>query len=301
MMATPIERIEISTEEIGALLESAKAGLTDADYTKLEKLVNSFVYVTHLLEKKGTTIRHLRKLLFGIKSEKLRKILERLEGTPAAGDSAGESPASPRQSADDASDPKVAANGPEPAEDEGKPEKKPKGHGRNPADAYEGAERIRIDHENLKHGDPCPEPGCTGRVYELAQPVAIVRVVGRAPLGARVIELQQLRCNLCLKVFTAKAPEDLAPEKYDETAASMIAVLRYGSGFPHNRLEGLQQNLGIPLPASTQWDIVAPAAKKVAPAYAELIRQAAQGDVFHNDDTPMKILEFMKKRKGGDG
>jgi transposase len=303
-MAAPIERIEISTEEIGALLESAKAALTDADYSKLEKLVNSFVYMTHLLEKKGTTIRHLRKLLFGFKSEKLKKIIESLEGKPAAEDPVDSGDASaetPSGSAGDASDPKVAANGPEPAEDEGKPEKKPKGHGRNPADAYEGAERIRIEHETLKHRDPCPEPGCTGKVYEVAQPVVMVRVVGQAPLGARVIELQQLRCNLCLKVFTAKAPEDLTPEKYDETAASMVAVLRYGTGVPHNRLERLQQNLGIPLPASTQWDIVAPAAKKVAPAYAELIRQAAQDDVFHNDDTPMKILELMKKRKGDDG
>jgi hypothetical protein len=65
----------------------------------------------------------------------------------------------------------------------------------------------------------------------------------------------------------------------------------------------LQRNLGIPLPASTQWDIVEEAAKRVAPAYAALIEEAAQGDVLHNDDTPMKILELMKKkeRKGDDG
>jgi transposase len=35
----------------------------------------------------------------------------------------------------------------------------------------------------------------------------------------------------------------------------------------------------------------------VAPAYEELIRQAAQGDVLHNDDTPMKILEYMKRKE----
>ena len=36
----------------------------------------------------------------------------------------------------------------------------------------------------------------------------------------------------------------------------MIGLLKYGSGLPFNRLEGLQGDLGVPLPASTQWDIV---------------------------------------------
>lgn len=129
--------------------------------------------------------------------------------------------------------------------------------------------------------------------------------MSRPPLDAKKYKYQRLRCNLCLKIFTPKALEDAPQEKYDATAASMIALLRYGTGVPHNRLEGLQQNLGIPLPASTQWDIVERAATQVAPAYAELIRQAAQGDVLHNDDTPNKILELMKKDKkrstSGDG
>jgi hypothetical protein len=50
---------------------------------------------------------------------------------------------------------------------------------------------------------------------------------------------------------------------------------------------------GVPLPASTQWDIVQAVAANLAPAFAELVRQAAQGDVLHNDDTTVKILELM--------
>src|ERR1700720_127119 len=52
----------------------------------------------------------------------------------------------------------------------------------------------------------------------------------------------------------------------------------------------------MPLPASTQWDIVQAVAANLAPAFDELIRQAAQGDVLHNDDTTVKILELMGKR-----
>jgi hypothetical protein len=118
------------------------------------------------------------------------------------------------------------------------------------------------------------------------------RLGRQAPIAATVYELEKLRRNLCGDVFTAAAPEEAGPEKYDETAASMIALLRYGSGFPWNRLEGLQENLGIPLPAATQFEIGKETAAQIQPAMDELIRQAAQGEVVHNDDTSMRVLSL---------
>ena len=103
-------------------------------------------------------------------------------------------------------------------------------------------------------------------------------------------ELQKLRCNLCGEIFTATPPPEVGPEKYDAASAGMIALLKYGTGMPFNRLERLQGDLGIPLPAATQWDIVEDSGDRIEPAGAELIRQAAQGQIFHNDDTRMKIL-----------
>ena len=120
---------------------------------------------------------------------------------------------------------------------------------------------------------------------------------GQAPLAANVYELQKLRCNLCGEVFTAEAPAGVGPEKYDATAASMIALLRYGSGFPWNRLADLQESLGIPLPIATQCEIVAEAAVALRPAMEELIRQAAQGEVLHNDDTSMPVLALRSNRR----
>ena len=46
----------------------------------------------------------------------------------------------------------------------------------------------------------------------------------------------------------------------------------------------------MPLPASTQWEIVEKTAALMNSAFEELIRQAAQGELVHNDDTTMKIL-----------
>jgi transposase len=82
----------------------------------------------------------------------------------------------------------------------------------------------------------------------------VLRFVGRAPVEATVYELEKLRCNLCGEIFTAGLPEDAGEKKYDEKGGAMIALLKYGSGFPFHRLEKLQSSLGIPLPASTQWE-----------------------------------------------
>jgi transposase len=308
MEVKAIARVELTAERVLRLLERAKAVLEQEDYRDLENLVKSFAYLTKLLEDKRTTVRHLRKLLFGFKSEKLRKVLEKLNEVPEGQETArseetnasggGEVAPAPQ----DALGAAPAEGGEKDGQGAGEAKKKRKGHGRRGADAYQGAAKIWVGHETLKSGDPCPEPGCNGKVYQLAEPGVLVRIVGQAPLGATVLELEKLRCNLCLTVFTAKVPEGVGPEKYDETAGSMIGLLRYGTGVPFNRLQGLERNLGIPLSASTQWDIVERVSKRIAPAYGELMREAAQGDVLYNDDTPMKILELMKKKgKGDDG
>jgi Transposase IS66 family. len=80
----------------------------------------------------------------------------------------------------------------------------------------------------------------------------------------------------------------------------MIVLLKYGSGIPFYRLEKLQASLGIPLLTSTQWDKVEEAAIPARPVFEKLKAQASQGDILHNDDTPMKILELLKENKTKD-
>ena len=100
------------------------------------------------------------------------------------------------------------------------PTKKRKGHGRNGADAYRGAEKVRVAHQTLQPGDPCPD--CQqGTVYATPPPGVLVRITGQAPVQAKVYQLQKLRCNLCGKVFTAPPPEGVGTDKYDATEASM--------------------------------------------------------------------------------
>ena len=179
----------------------------------------------------------------------------------------------------------------------GKPEASasaPAGHGRNGAAAFTDANRVAVAHATLHPGDQCPE--CRqGKVYRQKEPATLVRFVGHAPLEATVFEMERLRCNACGEVFTAEEPETAGADKYDETAVAMIALLKYSTGVPFKRLERLQAQLGMPLPAATQWELMETAAKPFRPALEELIRQAAQGSVMHNDDTSMRILRLTRE------
>ena len=258
--------LEISIEELEALVEQARPALSEDGYQKLLGAVHTLRYVTELLEKKKASLADLRELLCPATTEKTEKVLKQ------AGIDSG------------AKEPSVGA--------EARTHKrKAPGHGRNGAAAYSGAQKVQVPHASLEAGDPCPD-GCGGKVYPQRDPGVLVRIKGQAPLAATVYELEKLRCNLCGNVYTAAAPPEAGEKKYDETAASMIALLRYGSGFPWNRLEGLENNLGIPLPASTQCEIMAEMAPTLQPALDELMRQAAQGEVAHNDDTSMRVLSL---------
>jgi transposase len=171
---------------------------------------------------------------------------------------------------------------------------KPAGHGRHAAAAFVGADKVSVPHASLHSGDPCPE--CQkGKVYLQKEPATLVRFVGQAPLKATVFEMERLRCNACGQVFTAETPEQAGSAKYDETAVAMTALLKYGTGVPFNRLERLEQQLGMPLSATTQWELMEAGASGIRAGWDELIRQAAQGSVVHNDDTGMRILRLARE------
>ena len=69
----------------------------------------------------------------------------------------------------------------------------------------------------------------------------------------------------------------------------MIAILKYGCGMPFHRLEKLQESLGMPVPASSQWEIIEEAEQSSSP-FTKPSCVAAQGDIVHNDDTTARIL-----------
>jgi transposase len=268
------KRIDLDPEKMNEFLQRVKnRKLTNEDYDIIEGMADTITFLSRAVQHKRTSIGRLVRMLFGPPTEKLKKILGKDKG-----DSDNNGACGPSGTGDDASH---------------KKNKKQKGHGRNGSKMYKAARKILVSHSNLSPGDICP--GCQkGKVYDMTDPGVIVRFTGSPPLLATVYQLQKLRCNLCGEIFKPDKAKEVEDEKYDKTARAMIPILKYGSGLPFYRLQKLQDNLGLPLPASTQWDIVKTTADRIHPVYEELVRQAAQGEIIHNDDTTMKILALIK-------
>ncbi len=253
-------RIDLHESEANALLQRLQQGkLTKEDYALLGSVLKSWLWLSGVVRAKSTSIQELRKLIFGAKTEKTRNLIKGQKRTKR---------------------------------DKKKPAKK--GHGRNGSDAYTGAERSFSPCTAVCARQRCPK--CEkGKLYPFA-PSEIVCIRGQAPLQATVHEIERLRCNLCGAWFKGTVPPEANGPKYDATAGSMMALLRFGGGFPHNRLASLQQNLGIPLPSSTQWDVIHDNVfHAVQPAGEELLRQAANAELLHNDDTTARVVELRKE------
>ena len=258
----PKKRLKISKSEMKALKKRIKERqMADTDFDLVHAMIESVECLSDVIDEKNAAIGRLCKYLFGAPTESAKNVIKR-----------DEKPST-----------------------ESVPAKKRKGHGRQPASAYQGGTKVTLEHESLSAGDFCP--GCEkGKVYGLAMPSVCVHITGEAPLKATVYERMRLRCNLCGEIYTPALPPEVGDKKHDESAAAMVAVLKYGCGMPFNRLEKLQGNLGHPVAASTQWDMVNSAALPLAPVHDALIHFAAQGELIHNDDTTMKVLSFIQQQ-----
>jgi transposase len=173
------------------------------------------------------------------------------------------------------------------------PKPPPKGHGRRGACQYTGARWIQVNHPSLQRAQRCPQ--CQkGSLRPQRGRGVVLRISGSPPISATGWSLEKLRCDTCGQVFTAPVPPEAGTTKYDESVGVTVALLRYGSGMPHYRLARLQQSLGVPLPESTQWELLVPLFQLALPIFEELLRQTAQSPLLHNDDTSMRILDLRR-------
>ena len=159
MAGTHPPRVEIPIQELEAMVERVKGALSDADLVLLQGVVQTLALLTRELEKKKVSVQRLKQLLFGACTETTRKVMEKVlegvgQGQATAADAGG------------------TAGGTEPG-----PKEKAKGHGRNGADAYRGAKRVRVPLGTLTAGDACPI--CVnGTVYASCEAGVIVRLTG---------------------------------------------------------------------------------------------------------------------------
>jgi len=261
-------RLEADEAQLAAVAQRLeRRSLEPGDYELLKVVIDTVCFLRRVVQQKATSIQRLLRMIFGARTEKTRTVLN--------------------GSSRDPTPPAAAA-----ATGAGQPKRK--GHGRRAAAAYWGAKKVSVPHGQLKAGDVCP--GCAqGKLYDIGRPSVLLHLRAQPPIAGTVFELEKLRCALCGKLFSATAPSEAGTEKYDPNVAPMLAVMRYGYGLPMNRLEQMQQDFGVPLPAGTQWELMQAHAQELWPVFEEFQRQAASADVFYNDDTTARILSLEKQ------
>ena len=240
--------------------------LSAEDRRLLKAILDTFRQLALQYQQAKTSVKRLLKIIFGSGTEKTDKVLKR--------------PAKTKPETESGSN-------------EGK--LKRKGHGRLGVDDYPGAEKICVEHGKLKPGDKCPACG-QGSLGARERASEIVRIVAQPLVKATRYILSVLRCNSCQATFTAAPPPEAGQEKYDNNVAPMIASARYGYGLPLNRLRDMLMAQGVPMPIGTQWELLSEYHEEMEPVIGtELLRQAANGTVMYNDDTPARILAVEKE------
>jgi transposase len=296
--------IDITEEEFIALDERIKAKqLLEADYILFGQMCQFVVWVQIKLYHSKITMRKLKELLFGRKSEKRAKTT----GPSEAANSPKEEDKAPQNNGDTSD--KVAQTSCEANESigAGNNEKaRKKGHGRMAASCYRPDEIIEVMHNSLKPGDACPF-ACGGKIYSIpVTPGGIIRIRGQSCAHIVSYRFNRLRCALCGETFTPDAPVGFSDEKYDECFKALMAVNKYFVATPFYRQERYLGLMGVPLSDATQWDCIMDVAESANPVLPVLEAQAANGENLNHDDTHVKILSLMaenianpdKKRKG---
>lgn len=257
------EGVEFTLEELAAMLKRLQGVVSEDDFERWRAVVATMVRLQECSVSDKLSLRRFAAMVSGVKTEKTRNVL----------------PKSP--SKDGAEEPKAESK---------KRKKKTKGHGRTGADGFSGAERIKIAHGSKTEGDSCPD--CSGTLRAVKKPRRVLRLFGSPAITAKVWELEELRCNACMTTYTAEAPDEAKGPKYDPTATSTLAVLKYWGGVPWNRLEDLQAAVGVPLSASTQWDLMWALYENCGEhVFDALITQAARTALFFIDDTTARLLK----------
>jgi transposase len=280
--------IKLTPEQQSKLTAALMASNLDEDFRELViGMVDGNRWLSDSLERGQLTTHKLRKL-FGLPTE---KAVNRKSLVDIANQNGSEFGNTINATGESTSNP---INGIQ-AEQNNKPQAK--GHGCIGAEEYTGAEIVQVKLDNLKPKDPCPEEGCDGTVYPLKDPGVFIQITGSPIATATKYELEKLRCNLCGTIFTAKLPENVDPEKYDNSFIAMLMIHKYYAAMPFYRQEQLQKSFGVPLPSSTQWDLINKSRAPFIALYDEFKQIVADAKGICFDDTHAKILEVTISNK----
>jgi hypothetical protein len=127
---------------------------------------------------KNMSIKKLREMVFGRRTEKRRSARREERKEAAEAEQGEEAKTGSERSGESSSARKMII----------------KGHGRKPASAYSGAKVVICRHPEYQAGDRCPDPFCDGHLYQINPPNSLIQFTGRPLIEATKYRCEVLRC-----------------------------------------------------------------------------------------------------------
>ena len=311
-MKKKFETPEVETKtqaELDAIISSIhNTALPESTKAFVENCIRLACWFPSLLEKQHITMRKLREMIFG-KKNKQKKSKGNGNGNDDGNSSSGNEGSSNNNTSSNEDDstgnafgasdnkPNGVSNGPN------NKDTKPKGknNGRNPHTVYRNAEIVWHRVAGIKPGSSCPKTLCTGKLSAL--PAGVIVVVDGQPV-AKVTKhfVEKYRCGLCGYRIEATPPEALAGKKkvYTPELKSYLAMHKFFLAVPYHRMDSYQKMLNLPLPDSTQWNLIEALASSCYPIFNIFKILAANSKIIWNDDTVNRILDVMTENQKGE-
>jgi hypothetical protein len=191
-MAKPDEIPKTNPAEVENLIQQIRGtNLEPSAKQKIERLLRTILILVDLLQRKNTSIKKLRQLIFGKRTERHQTRKAELEEKVEEGCEDEEKP--PAKSLQP---PKVKQSA-----DENKEKPESRGHGHRALSDYTGAKVVKCPHPSFKIGDACPGL-CGGRLYDLKEPTSLLQFTGQPLIEATLWERCEATADAALGVYS---------------------------------------------------------------------------------------------------
>ncbi len=158
---------------------------------------------------------------------------------------------------------------------------------------------VKIQHVVAPEKRRCPKCGSTDlkKVGEGKQTVVYEYVPARLEKQIHIQETLACGCGECVIVADG-APKPIEDGQYGPGFIAHVVTAKCADSIPLYRLAKSYQREGIPVARTTLGDLFHAAAKELARLWERMLKCIAQNELVLADETPIRVLDEGKTRKG---